>query len=270
MRVPPCWWPAPRSSITIRSTSRSFPAPAVAPSSAAASQTYHDDTVVALSFSGGGTRAAAFSYGVLTGFDETPTPEPLGLAARSHRFRHRRIRRLGACRLLRAEEAQGAGRFQAAFSSAQRRGRSADEFQPVQHRQGAAGRHQRPERCSRAGSTTICSSTRPSRALLYQRRPYIWINASDIYNRTPFVFGRVLFGALVQRSCQLSDFDGGGCIRGRAGGLRAGGHSGLSRRLRGAIARLGAPRAAGPECSAAAAGNLPTPCTAITPARSAT
>src|SRR5208282_4278150 len=30
-------------------------------------QTYYDDTVVALSFSGGGTRAAAFSYGVLTG-----------------------------------------------------------------------------------------------------------------------------------------------------------------------------------------------------------
>ena len=38
-------------------------------------ETYYDDTVVALSFSGGGTRAAAFSYGVLTGFDETPTPD---------------------------------------------------------------------------------------------------------------------------------------------------------------------------------------------------
>ena len=34
------------------------------------------------------------------------------------------------------------------------------------------------------------------KTLLRQRRPYIWINASDIYNRTPFVFGRVLFGAL--------------------------------------------------------------------------
>ena len=31
-------------------------------------QTYYDDTVIALSFSGGGTRAAAFAYGVLTGF----------------------------------------------------------------------------------------------------------------------------------------------------------------------------------------------------------
>ena len=34
------------------------------------------------------------------------------------------------------------------------------------------------------------------KTLLYQRRPYIWINASDIYDRTPFVFGPVLFGAL--------------------------------------------------------------------------
>src|SRR3984957_17640565 len=37
-------------------------------------ETYYDDTVIAPSFSGGGTRAAAPSYGVLTAFDETPTP----------------------------------------------------------------------------------------------------------------------------------------------------------------------------------------------------
>src|ERR1700735_3887614 len=33
--------------------------------------TYYDDMVIAVSFSGGGTRAAAFSYGVLKGFDDT-------------------------------------------------------------------------------------------------------------------------------------------------------------------------------------------------------
>ena len=34
--------------------------------------------VVAMSFSGGGMRAAAFSYGVLTGFNETPVPTRSG------------------------------------------------------------------------------------------------------------------------------------------------------------------------------------------------
>src|SRR5580693_10319709 len=38
----------------------------------------YDDMVVALSFSGGGTRAAAFSYGVLSGFDQTRVPTRTG------------------------------------------------------------------------------------------------------------------------------------------------------------------------------------------------
>ncbi len=34
------------------------------------------------------------------------------------------------------------------------------------------------------------------KSLLFERRPRVWINASDIYDRTPFVFGHVAFGAL--------------------------------------------------------------------------
>jgi NTE family protein len=33
-------------------------------------------------------------------------------------------------------------------------------------------------------------------ALLAERRPRIWNNATDIYNRTPFVFGKTAFGAI--------------------------------------------------------------------------
>ena len=40
--------------------------------------TNYDDMVVALSFSGGGTRAAAFSYGVLQGFEQTRVPTRSG------------------------------------------------------------------------------------------------------------------------------------------------------------------------------------------------
>ena len=41
-------------------------------------ETSYDDMVVGLSFSGGGMRAAAFSYGVLEGFDQTRVPTRSG------------------------------------------------------------------------------------------------------------------------------------------------------------------------------------------------
>src|SRR5262249_30278606 len=41
-------------------------------------ETNYDDMVVALSFSGGGMRAAAFSYGVLEGFEQTRVPTHSG------------------------------------------------------------------------------------------------------------------------------------------------------------------------------------------------
>ncbi len=45
--------------------------------------TRYDDTVIALSFSGGGTRAAAFSYGTLTALDQAPLPNrPVSLLDR--------------------------------------------------------------------------------------------------------------------------------------------------------------------------------------------
>ena len=45
--------------------------------------------------------------------------------------------------------------------------------------------------------------------LLTERRPRVWINATDIYNRTPFVFGRTAFGAICS---DLADYPVAGAV----------------------------------------------------------
>ena len=108
-------------------------------------ETYYDDTVVALSFSGGGTRAAAFSYGVLTGFDETPTP---GRAA-SLLNRIDFVTGVSGGSVLAAyyglKKRQGLADFKQRFLL-----RNAEESlqthpQPIEPCKGVAGRHQRSD-----------------------------------------------------------------------------------------------------------------------------
>jgi NTE family protein len=158
-------------------------------------ETYYDDTVVALSFSGGGTRAAAFSYGVLTAFDETPTPG-------------------GSTSLLnRIDFVTGVsgGSVLAAYYGLKKRAALTDFKQRFLLRNAEESLQTNLNLLSLAKGLqggVNDSGQFPKwlddnlfdhatfKSLLYQRRPYIWINASDIYDRTPFVFGRVLFGAL--------------------------------------------------------------------------
>jgi len=171
--------------------------PGVAPSAelGRAVETYYDDTVVALSFSGGGTRAAAFSYGVLTAFDETPTPNRSTLL------------------LDRIDFVTGVsgGSVLAAYYGLKKRAALADFKQRFLLRnaeenlqmnlsllsiaRGLQGGINEPTLFPKWLDDNLFEHA-TFKSLLYQRRPYIWINASDIYNRTPFVFGRVLFGAL--------------------------------------------------------------------------
>jgi NTE family protein len=158
-------------------------------------ETYYDDTVVALSFSGGGTRAAAFSYGVLTAFDETPTPN------RSTSLLDRIDFVTGV----------SGGSVLAAYYGLKKRAALADFKQRFLLRnaeenlqtnlsllsiaKGLQGGINEPTLFPKWLDDNLFEHA-TFKSLLYQRRPYIWINASDIYDRTPFVFGRVLFGAL--------------------------------------------------------------------------
>ena len=150
-----------------------------------------------LAFSGGGTRAAAFSFGVLQEIEQIP------------------LRGAGTHSLLdRVDFVSGVsgGSVTAAYFGLKKRDALADFRErfllrnaeealntSVVARQPSAAR-------SAAASTTppasprwldaICSTARPSRDFRATGRPRIWINASDIYNRTPFVFGETAFAAM--------------------------------------------------------------------------
>jgi NTE family protein len=158
-------------------------------------ETYYDDTVIALSFSGGGTRAAAFSYGVLAALDQIPTPNrstPL---------------------LDRVDFVTGVsgGSVLAAYYGLKKRKALADFKQRFLLRNAEEGLTTEISllNIGKGLQGGINDATQfPAwldanlfehatfRSLLYQRRPFVWINASDVYDRTPFVFGRVIFGAL--------------------------------------------------------------------------
>jgi len=158
-------------------------------------ETYYDDTVIALSFSGGGTRAAAFSYGVLTALDQTPTPN------RSTSL------------LDRVDFVTGVsgGSVLAAYYGLKKRKALADFKERFLLRNAEEGLTTEISlmNIARGLQGGINDTTQfphwldenlfdhaTYKSLLFQRRPLVWINASDVYNRTPFVFGRVIFGAL--------------------------------------------------------------------------
>ncbi len=157
--------------------------------------TYEDDLLLALSFSGGGTRAAAFSFGVLEELDRVHS----GAA--------------GTKTLLdRVDFVSGVsgGSITAAYFGLKRRAalddfrerfllRNAEEGLKTQISLGNIGR-------ALGGGVNDSQFTdwldrnlfngARFEALPDDRRPRVWINASDIYNRTPFVFGKTSFDAL--------------------------------------------------------------------------
>jgi NTE family protein len=156
---------------------------------------YDDDVLLALSFSGGGTRAAAFSFGVLTELDR----------ARAGSSQAKSL-------LDRVDFVSGVsgGSVTAAYFGLKKRAalddfrerfllRNAEESLNTQVSLGNIGR-------ALGGGVNDSQFTSWLDRNLFDgarfdsfredRRPRVWINASDIYNRTPFVFGKTAFDAL--------------------------------------------------------------------------
>jgi NTE family protein len=158
---------------------------------------YTDDMLVGLSFSGGGTRAAAFSFGVLNEVDRTRIGR--GQASTSL-LDH-----------LDFVSGVSGGSVTAAYYGLKKRAALADFREKFLLRNAEESLDTQLDliSVSRALAGGINDSTQFPRWLddnLFHgatfasfrktRRPRIWINASDIYNHIPFVFGATAFRAI--------------------------------------------------------------------------
>lgn len=155
-----------------------------------------DDMLVTLSFSGGGTRAAAFSYGALRAFSETPVPARFG----------------GGTMIDRVDFVSGVsgGSIPAAYFGLKKRA-MLDDFREnflLRNPEEALNTQVNLANLGRGLSGGVNQDTQLSGWLnqhlfkgatfkeLREGHPRVWINSSDIYNRTPFVFGHTAFDAL--------------------------------------------------------------------------
>lgn len=155
-----------------------------------------DDVMLSLAFSGGGTRAAAFAFGVLKELD----------AARV------RDRGKTVSLLERVDFVSGVsgGSVLAAYYGLRKREALADFRERFLLRNAEESLNTRVSLANlgRAIGGGLNDATHLPRWLddnlfggatfrdLSKQRPRIWINASDIYNRTPFVFGATAFDAM--------------------------------------------------------------------------
>jgi predicted acylesterase/phospholipase RssA len=154
-----------------------------------------DDLLIGLSFSGGGTRAAAFSFGVLSELDKIPVP----------RSQDKLLDRLDFI------SGVSGGSVTAAYFGLKKRAALADfrERFLLQNAEedlrtdltlGTIGRALSGGVNDQRGFTNWLDAHLFNGATYGDFRavgpPRVWINASDIYNRVPFVFGATAFTAI--------------------------------------------------------------------------
>ncbi len=167
---------------------------------------YDDDILLALSFSGGGARAAAFSFGVLQELDRTKSGSNGSKSMLDH---------------VDFVSGVSGGAITAAYFGLKKRAALADFRERFLLRNAEEDLRTNVSLLNIArafdGGVNTNQFSRWLDQNLYDgatfeafrvdRRPWVWINASDIYNRTPFIFGDVAFGALCSdiRSYKIAD-----------------------------------------------------------------
>ncbi len=160
-------------------------------------ETNYDDMVVALSFSGGGMRAAAFSYGVLTGMDEIRVRSRTGTVSLLDRLDF-----LSGVSGGSVPAAYYGLRGRAALGDFKQRFllTNAEENLQTNLTLGNIARGLQGGVNDTTGFPVWLDAHLFNHAtmkdLLAKPRPRVWINASDIYNRTAFIFAPVTFSAL--------------------------------------------------------------------------
>jgi NTE family protein len=156
-----------------------------------------DDLMVGLAFSGGGTRAAAFSFGVLSEIERTRVSSRAGSGSLLDRVNF--------------VSGVSGGSVLTAYYGLKKRA-ALDDFRErflLRNAEESLNTSISPLSIVRAVSGGVNDSSQFARWLndnLFEgatfndirrtRGPGVWINASDIYNRTTFVFGTAAFAAL--------------------------------------------------------------------------
>jgi NTE family protein len=152
------------------------------------------DTAVALAFSGGGTRAAAFSYGVLSGLKDTPTKNGKnyldqvvfvsGVSGGSVTAAYFGLRGSSGFADLRERfllrDAEAELNTNVSFINVVR---------------GLDGGVNDASKLSGWLDRNVFDGATLG-SVIQPGKPIIWLNASDLYNRTPFLFSPITFAAL--------------------------------------------------------------------------
>ena len=152
------------------------------------------DTIVALAFSGGGTRAAAFGYGVLQGIGNIP-------AGNGQSYLDRVVFVSGVsggsvtAAYFGLKGPAGYADFRERFLLRDAEEDLRTSVTPVNLVRGLEGGVNDANRLSGWLDSNLFNGATLG-DLFQDSKPVVWLNASDLYNRTPFLFSPVTFAAL--------------------------------------------------------------------------